>query len=226
MTTDGNPPEPGRRGTPAVSPVAGSLTGLTRSFVRACPYRSSSLPGAPARPRRHQGAAGVTRAREDLVHTKVALTTSCARASALLPGPIDLFTHHQSDLARVPGALSEPDRRARTRRAASRDVPQASALPRRQDAGRAALKAQTRARGSRRRGRDERMRRAVVLALVTAWVRSFAQIKKLETQISHAVRAHPDGAISLSASSAVPNRWSAPPRCSRDRRLPCALPHR
>ena len=98
----------------------------------------------------------LTRAREDLVDTKVALCNQLrAELERFWPGPIGLFTRsRQSDLARVPRALPEPDRRARTRREAPRDVPRAPALPRRQDRRRAARKAQTRARGPRRRGRD------------------------------------------------------------------------
>ena len=119
-------------------------------------------------------------------------------AGALLARP-DRPVHQarQPDLARVPGALPEPRRRARSGRAAPRGVPGAPALLRWPATHRAALKAQARARG--RVGEAElAARRALVLALVTAIKPLVAQIKQLTEQIATALREHPDGEIFLS----------------------------
>ena len=100
----------------------------------------------------------LTRAREDLVHARVALCSQLrAELERFWPGPIGLFHEaRQPDFAGVPGALPEPRRRARPGRAAPRGVPRAPALLRRPEARRAALKAQARAGGARRRGRARR----------------------------------------------------------------------
>ena len=95
----------------------------------------------------------LTRTREDLVHARVALSSQLrAELERFWPGPIGLFQQaRQPDLARVPGALPEPSRRARPRRSSACGVPRPPALLRWSEARRAARQAQARARGTRRR---------------------------------------------------------------------------
>ena len=94
----------------------------------------------------------LTRAREDLVHANRAGQPAARGAGAVLARPDrPVQRSRQPDLAGVPGALSEPSRRARSGRAAPAGVPGAPALLRRPEARPAAHKAQARARGPRRR---------------------------------------------------------------------------
>ena len=155
--------------------------------------------GARARQRRHQGAACVDpRARGSRAHQGSADPPVALGARALLArADQPVHASHEPDLAGVHRALPKPDRRARTRRAALRGVPQAPPLPGRQDTLAAAREAQRRRRGPRRRSRAERAADDRARARHRAGS-IIAQIKELETQISQAVRAHPDGEIFLS----------------------------
>src|ERR1700752_4562092 len=97
----------------------------------------------------------LTRAREDLVHARVALTSQLrAELERFWPGPIGLFTKLDSPISLA--FLPEPGRRARSGRAAPRRNPCPSPLLGRPEARRVAREAQARARGARRRGRARR----------------------------------------------------------------------
>ena len=215
---DRDPPQPGRRGPRRGSaPRAGSPTGSTRSCCASWPAPIIIASGCSS-PTATQTKAlrALTRAREDLVQHRVALTNQLrAELERFWPGPIGLFTRsRQPDLARVPGALSEPDRRARTRRAAPRGVPRASALLRRQDAGELLAKLRRAPEGRAGELEMQRPARGRARARRRAAVRSSTRSASSRPQISHAVRAHPDGA-DLPLVLPLPRiAWSAPRRCS------------
>ncbi len=91
----------------------------------------------------------LTRAREDLVGTRTALTNQLrAELERFWPGPLrPVQRSGQPDLAGVPGALPKPGRRARAGRGAPRGVPGPRALQRPAEARPAACQAPARAHG-------------------------------------------------------------------------------
>jgi Transposase len=139
------------------------------------------------------------RAREDLVHTRVALTHQLrAELERFWPGPISLFTNLASpiSLAFIERYPSPADARAlgeqrfaaflkRQRYRGGKAPSQLLAKLRRAPEGRA--------------GEAElNARRTIVLALVGALGQIIAQITELERQIADAIHTHPDGEIFLS----------------------------
>ena len=139
------------------------------------------------------------RAREDLVHTRVALTHQLrAELERFWPGPISLFTNLASpiSLAFIERYPSPADARAlgeqrlaaflkRQRYRGGKTPAQLLAKLRRAPEGRA--------------GEAElNARRTIVLALVGALQQIIAQITELERQIADAIHTHPDGEIFLS----------------------------
>ena len=141
----------------------------------------------------------LTRAREDLVQTKVALTHQLrAELERFWPGPVGLFKHLDSPISlafleRYPSPLdarSLGEKRLGTflaregysgRKTASELLARLNRAPL-SGAGQAELNT----------------RRQVVLAVVATLKPLVAQIKELDRQIASAVRAHPDGEIFLS----------------------------
>ena len=196
--------------------------------LRAGAHRSPSLPGARARQRSDQGAAGADpRARGSRPDPGGAGQPAARRARALLARtdrPVQ--RPRQPDLARVPGALPEPGRRARPGRAAPRGVPRPPALQRPQAPGRAARQAQTRARGPRRRARMPGAPAASCSRSSRRSSRSSRRSSSSSAQIATRVRAHPDGEIFLSLFHGPDSVITAADAAGRDRRLPRALPHR
>ena len=140
-----------------------------------------------------------TRAREDLVHTRVALAHQLrAELERFWPGPIGLFTNLTSpiSLAFIERYPSRVDARGlgeqRFRAFLQRHRYRGGKTP-------SHLLAKLRRAPQGRAGEAEmNARRAVVCALVDALAQIIAQIKELERQISDAVHAHPDGEIFLS----------------------------
>jgi transposase len=141
----------------------------------------------------------LTRAREDLVHARVALGNQLrAELERFWPGPVGLFTELDSPislafLARYPSPIEA--------RALGERRLQAF-LSRQGYCGRqtpAELIAKLKRAPQGRVGEAElHARRTLVLALVAAITPLVAQIKALDRQIGLAVRAHPDGEIFLS----------------------------
>jgi transposase len=141
----------------------------------------------------------LTRAREDLVQTKVALTHQLrAELERFWPGPVGLFKDLDSVISlafleRYPSPV-DADSLGEKRLGAF--------LAREGYSGRqkpAQLLAKLRAAPVSRPGQAEMTtRRQIVLALVTTLRPLVAQIKQLERQIAIAVREHPDGEIFLS----------------------------
>jgi transposase len=141
----------------------------------------------------------LTRAREDLVHARVALSNQLrAELERFWPGPIGLFSDLVSPislafLTRYPSpadahALGEKRLQAflSSQHYSGRQKP-------------AELLAKLRRAPEGRVGEAElTARRPLVLALVAAIKPLVAQIKALDLQIATALRAHPDGAIFLS----------------------------
>ena len=141
----------------------------------------------------------LTRAREDLVHTRVALGHQLrAELERFWAGPIGLFTNLTSPISlafieRYP-SLADARGLGEQRFAAflKRQRYRGGKTP-------SQLLAKLRGAAEGRAGEAElNARRTIVLALVSALQQIIAQIKELETQISQAVRAHPDGEIFLS----------------------------
>ena len=141
----------------------------------------------------------LTRAREDLVQTRVALTNQLrAELERFWPGPIGLFSDLDNltslaFLKRYPSpadaqGLGEQRLQAfltRHRYSGHKPASELLAKLRRAPEGRAgALEGQA--------------HRAVVVSLVAALEPIVAQIKQLERQIATAIREHPDGEIFLS----------------------------
>ena len=138
----------------------------------------------------------LTRAREDLVHARVALSNQLrAELERFWPGPIGLFRDLDSEISlafleRYPSpadarALGEKRVQAflSTQHYSGRQKP-------------AELIAKLRRAPEGRVGEAElAARRTLVLALVQAIKPLVAQIKALDRQIATALRAHPDGAI-------------------------------
>jgi transposase len=141
----------------------------------------------------------LTRAREDLVHARVALSSQLrAELERFWPGPIGLFKDLDSlvSLAFLERYPSPVD-------ASSLGEKRLGAfLTREGYSGRqkpAQLLAKLRAAPAGRAGQVEMTtRRQVVLALVATLKPLVAQIKELERRIAIAVREHPDGEIFLS----------------------------
>jgi transposase len=141
----------------------------------------------------------LTRAREDLVHARVALGNQLrAELERFWPGPIGLFTELDSAislafLARYPSPVEVHALGVKRMQAflsaqgyCGRQTP-------------AELIAKLKRSPQGRVGETElAARRTLVLALVAAITPLIAQIKALDRQIGLAVRAHPDGEIFLS----------------------------
>ena len=141
----------------------------------------------------------LTRAREDLVHARVALTNQLrAELERFWPGPIGLFSKLDSpiSLAFLERYPSPVDARrlgeqrlqtflARQHYPGGQKPAQLVAKLRRAPEGRVG-------------GAELKARRQLVLGLVAAIKPLVDQIKQLDQQIAVAVREHPDGAIFLS----------------------------
>jgi len=141
----------------------------------------------------------LTRAREDLVHARVAFCNQLrAELERFWPGPIGLFTKLDSpiSLAFLERYPSPADARGLG------EGRLAAFLARQHYSGRqkpAELLAKLRRAPEGRVGEAElAARRALVLALVAAIKPLVAQIRQLDRQIATALREHPDGEIFLS----------------------------
>jgi transposase len=141
----------------------------------------------------------LTRAREDLVHARVALSNQLrAELERFWPGPIGLFTKLDS-----PISLAFLERYPSPADARSLGEGRLEAfLARQHYSGRqkpAELLSKLRRAPEGRVGEAElAARRALVLALVAAIKPLVAQIRQLDRQIAAALREHPDGEIFLS----------------------------
>ena len=141
----------------------------------------------------------LTRAREDLVHARVALGHQLrAELERFWPGPIGLFTNLTGpiSLAFIERYPSPVDARVlgeqRLRGFLQRERYRGGKTP-------SELLSKLRRAPHGRAGEAEmNARRAIALALVTALRQLIAQITELDRQIAEAVRAHPDGEIFLS----------------------------
>src|ERR1022692_3771044 len=141
----------------------------------------------------------LTRAREDLVHTRVALGNQLrCELERFWPGPIGLFSDltGQISLAFIERYPSPADARGLGEQRL------AAFLQRRHYAGRqkpAKMLAKLRRAPEGRVGEAELgARRQLVLCLVTTLKVLLAEIKTLDREIAVSVRAHPDGEIFLS----------------------------
>jgi transposase len=141
----------------------------------------------------------LTRAREDLVQTKVALTHQLrAELERFWPGPIGLFKDLDSlislaFLTRYPSPLDAKSLGEKRLAAFLAGAGYSGRKPARE------LLTKLRAAPENRAGQAElNTRRHIVLALVATLKPLVGQIKKLERQIAAAVREHPDGEIFLS----------------------------
>ena len=141
----------------------------------------------------------LTRAREDLVHARVALTSQLrAELDRFWPGPIGLFTKLDSpiSLAFLERYPSPVDARGLGEQRLA-----AFLARQRYSGGQKAIEllAKLRRAPEGRVGEAElAARRALVLALVAAITPLVAQIKQLNQQITIALAEHPDGAVFLS----------------------------
>ena len=141
----------------------------------------------------------LTRAREDLVDTRTALTNQLrAELARFWPGPLGLFRdlHSRISLAFLERYPSPADTRglgeARLQGFLAREHYSGRQKP-------AQLLAKLRRAPEARVGELElRTRRALVLSLVATITTLNEQVKQLERQIAAAMREHPDGAIFLS----------------------------
>jgi transposase len=141
----------------------------------------------------------LTRAREDLVHTRVALASQLrAELERFWPAPVGLFCEFDSPISlafleRYPSPLE-------ARGLGEKRL--AAFLARHRYSGRksaAELLEKLRAAPVGRAGVQEiEARRAIVLALVATLRSLVAKISELTCEIAHRVRAHPDGEIFLS----------------------------
>jgi transposase len=141
----------------------------------------------------------LTRAREDLVHTRVALANRLrSELEAFWPGATRAFFEVDSPIAlafleRYPGP-QDASRLGQKRLAAF--------LARNQYCGRKPVAEILSKLRSAPEGRAEEAeteaRRSVVLSLVAALKPIVEQIRLLSSQIAHAVRSHPDGEVFLS----------------------------
>jgi transposase len=141
----------------------------------------------------------LTRAREDLVGTRTALTNQLrAELERFWPGPLGLFTDLNSriSLAFLERYPSPADARG-LGEARLRGFLERERYSGRQEPGQLLAKLRRAARG--RVGELElATRRRLVLTLVSTIKTVNHQIKELERQIATAVREHPDGAVFLS----------------------------
>jgi transposase len=141
----------------------------------------------------------LTRAREDLVQTKVALTHQLrAELERFWPGPIGLFKDLDSliSLAFLERYPSPRDAKSLGENHLAAFLTNAG-YSGRKPAGKLLAKLRT-APESRAGQAEIDTRRRIVLALVATLKPLVAQIKELERQIAVAIREHPDGAIFLS----------------------------
>jgi len=138
----------------------------------------------------------LTRAREDLVQSRVALTNQLrSELERFWPGPIGLFSDLDSriSLAFLKRYPSPTDAKALAAKRMQTFLASQHYTGRQQPA---ALVAKLRRAPLGRAGELEGdARRAVVLSLVAALEPIVAAISQLERQIAQAVRAHPDGEI-------------------------------
>jgi transposase len=138
----------------------------------------------------------LTRAREDLVQSRVALTNQLrAELERFWPGPIGLFSDLDSriSLAFLKRYPSPTDAKALATKRMQTFLASQHYTGRQQPA---ALVAKLRRAPQGRAGELEGdARRAVVLSLVAALEPIVAAINQLERQIAQAVRTHPDGEI-------------------------------
>jgi transposase len=186
-----------RRGRGFVSRAA-SLTGLTRSCCASLrePTTIASACSSPTATRL-RALRALSRAREDLVHAKVALTNQLrSELERFWPGPIGLFSDLDSEISlafleRYPfPAVARGLGEARL----------AAFLARQHYRGRrkpAQLLAKLRRAPGGRVGEAElEARRQLVLGLVGALKPLVCEIKAIERQLATALRDHPDGEIS------------------------------
>src|SRR5450755_825801 len=167
----------------------------------------------------------LTRAREDLVGTRTALSNQLrAELERFWPGPLGLFTdlHSRISLAFLERHPSPTDARglgqARLQGFLAREHYTGRQTP-------AQLLSKLRRAPATRVGELELLtRRALVLSLVATIKTSNEQIKQLERQIATAIREHPDGAIFLSLFKNPSSVICAAELLAPDRRLPRALP--
>src|SRR5450755_4592916 len=168
----------------------------------------------------------LTRAREDLVGTRTALSNQLrAELERFWPGPVGLFTdlYSRISLAFLERYPSPTDARAlgqaRLQGFLAREHYTGSQKP-------AKLLSKLRRAPATRVGELELgTRRALVLSLVATIKTSNEQIKQLERQIATAIREHPDGAIFLSLFKNPSSVICAAELLAPDRRLPRALPN-
>jgi transposase len=141
----------------------------------------------------------LTRAREDLVQARVALTNQLrAELERFWPGPVGLFTDLDSPISLA--FLKHYPSPADTRGLGEQRL-QAFLARQHYSGGQkpAQLLAKLRRAPEGRVGQAElAARRALVLALVTAIKPMVEQIKQLDRQIATTIREHPDGEIFLS----------------------------
>jgi transposase len=141
----------------------------------------------------------LTRAREDLVHARVALTNQLrSELERFWPGPISLFAKLDSpiSLAFLERYPSPADARSLGEKRVEAFLARQRYSGRQKPAG---LLAKLRRAPEGRVGEAElAARRALVLALVAAIKPLVDQIKQLDRQIAGALREHPDGEIFLS----------------------------
>jgi transposase len=142
----------------------------------------------------------LTRAREDLVQTRVALANRLrAELEAFWPGAARLFAEVDSPIAlsfleRYP---SPEDARRLGEKRLSAFLARNRYCGRKRSAAELVERLRSAPRGRASEAEGE-ARRAVVLALVAALRPLVGQIGLLDSQIAHAVRAHPDGEVFLS----------------------------
>jgi transposase len=156
----------------------------------------------------------LTRAREDLVHAKVALTNQLrSELERFWPGPIGLFTKLDSAISLAFGERYPSPVDAR----GLGEQRLAAFLARQHYPGGqkpAQLLAKLRRAPEGRVGEAElNARRQLVLGLVATLKTLIAQVKRLERQIATAVRAHPRTVRSSSRCSRIPTVSSRPPSC-------------
>ena len=217
LTRDRDASQPGRGGAAAVPSGGRQVRSLRRvRAVRARAHRPSPLPRAGARQRSDQGAAGAdARTRAAGRAARRAVQPAARRARALLARRRrDLRRPRQPDRARVPGALPVADRRARrSARSASRSCSHATTT-----ADAAAPPSCSSGCARRRPGAPANWKPTPAAGSCSRssprCERSSSRSACSTSEIAHAVRAHPDGAIFLLAVPRSQERRQPPPRCS------------
>ena len=168
----------------------------------------------------------LTRAREDLVQTRTALSNQLrAELERFWPGPIGLFKDLDSpiSLAFLKRYPSPQDAKSLAEKRMQGFLAGQHYTGGKQPAE---LLAKLRRAPEGRAGELEcEARREVVLSLVAALEPIVASIKQLERQIALAVRTHPDGEIFRSLFKRPEQRDHRGHPGGRDRRLPRALPN-